>query len=303
MVVLVTGANGQLGQAIQSIAGNYPSIDFVFCSSSDLDITNKENCEVVFEKHQPQFCINAAAYTAVDKAESEPEKAFAINVTGAQHIAEVCKSYNTVLLHISTDFVFDAKFVDGIAYYDSQLRLSLKSNKGLVETDVPFPAGIYGLTKLQGEQAIQATWEKHFIIRTSWVYSQFGHNFMKTMLRLASEKTALSVVADQIGTPTNAVDLAEALVKIITFCHAELVSASHYGIYNFSNEGQCSWYDFAKEIFRINNISINLQPIPTSAYPTPAKRPAYSVLDKTKIKAVFGVEIKDWEESLATVKI
>ena len=309
MVVLVTGANGQLGQAIQSIAGNYPSIDFVFCSSSDLDITNKENCEIVFEKHQPQFCINAAAYTAVDKAESEPEKAFAINVTGVQHIAEVCKSYNTVLLHISTDFVFDAKFEDGIAYYDSQLRLPLKSNKGLVETDVPFPAGIYGLTKLQGEQAIESTWEKHFIIRTSWVYSQFGHNFMKTMLRLASERTVLSVVADQIGTPTNAVDLAEVLVKIITFyhaettsCHAEFSSASHYGIYNFSNEGQCSWYDFAKEIFRINNISINLQPIPTSAYPTPAKRPAYSVLDKTKIKAVFGVEIKDWEDSLITVK-
>lgn len=301
MVVLVTGASGQLGQAIQSISRNYSSIEFVFCSSSELDITNKENCEFVFEKHQPQFCINGAAYTAVDKAESEPEKAFAINVTGAQHIAEFCKSYNTVLLHISTDFVFDAKFADGIAYYDRELRLPLKSTKGLLETDVPFPAGIYGLTKLQGEQAIQATWEKHFIIRTSWVYSQFGHNFMKTMLRLASEKTALSVVADQIGTPTNAVDLAEALVKIITFCHAELVSASHYGIYNFSNEGQCSWYDFAKEIFRINNISINLQPIPTSAYPTPAKRPAYSLLDKTKIKAVFGVEIKDWEESLLTI--
>lgn len=298
MVVLVTGASGQLGQAIQSISRNYSLIEFVFCSSSELDITNKENCEIVFKKHQPQFCINAAAYTAVDKAESEPEKAFAINVTGAQHIAEVCKSYNTVLLHISTDFVFDTKFEDGIAYYDSQLRLPLKSNKGLVETDVPFPAGIYGLTKLQGEQAIQATWEKHFIIRTSWVYSQFGHNFMKTMLRLASERTELSVVNDQIGTPTNAVDLAEVLVKIITSCHAELVSASHYGIYNFSNEGQCSWYDFAKEIFRINNISINLQPIPTSAYPTPAKRPAYSVLDKTKIKDVFGVEIKNWEEQL-----
>lgn len=298
MVVLVTGASGQLGQAIQSISRNYSSIEFVFCSSSELDITNKENCEIVFKKHQPQFCINAAAYTAVDKAESEPEKAFAINVTGAQHIAEVCKSYNTVLLHISTDFVFDTKFEDGIAYYDSQLRLPLKSNKGLVETDVPFPAGIYGLTKLQGEQAIQATWEKHFIIRTSWVYSQFGHNFMKTMLRLASERTELSVVNDQIGTPTNAVDLAEVLVKIITSCHAELVSASHYGIYNFSNEGQCSWYDFAKEIFRINNISINLQTIPTSAFPTPAKRPAYSVLDKTKIKDVFGVEIKNWEEQL-----
>ncbi len=302
MVVLVTGSNGQLGQAIQSIVGNYPSIDFVFCTSSELNITDKTNCDSVFEKYKPQFCINAAAYTAVDKAESEPENAFAINVTGAQNLAEVCKNHDTVLLHISTDFVFDAKFVDGIAYYDSQLRLPLKSEKGLTETDVPFPAGIYGLTKLQGEQAIESTWEKHYIVRTSWVYSQFANNFMKTMLRLASERDSLSVVSDQIGTPTNAVDLAEALLKIIQSYDAQLVSASNFGIYNFSNEGQCSWYDFAKEIFKVNNISINLQPIPTSAYPTPAKRPAYSVLDKSKIKQVFGVEIKDWKESLKTIK-
>ena len=300
MVVLVTGANGQLGQAIQSVVGKHPSIDFVFCTSSELNITDKVNCETVFKKYKPQFCINAAAYTAVDKAESEPEKAFAINVTGAQNLAEVCKIHDTILLHVSTDFVFDAKFVDGIAYYDSQLRLPLKSEKGLTETDVPFPAGIYGLTKLQGEQAIESTWKKHFIIRTSWVYSQFANNFMKTMLRLASERESLSVVSDQIGTPTNAVDLAECLLTIITFCQTEPVEV--FGIYNFSNEGQCSWYDFAKEIFKVNNISINLQPIPTSAYPTPAKRPAYSVLDKSKIKEVFGLEIKGWEESLKTVK-
>jgi dTDP-4-dehydrorhamnose reductase len=296
MVVLVTGANGQLGQAIQSIVGRYPSIDFVFCTSSELNITDKANCETVFDKYKPNFCINAAAYTAVDKAESEPEKAFAINVTGAQNVAEVCKKHDTILLHVSTDFVFDAKFVDGIAYYDSQLRLPLKSEKGLTETDVPFPAGIYGLTKLQGEQAIESIWEKHYIIRTSWVYSQFANNFMKTMLRLASERDSLSVVADQIGTPTNAVDLAECLLKIITK-HSK-TNKEHYGIYNFSNEGHCSWYDFAKEIFRVNNISINLQPIPTTAYPTPAKRPAYSVLDKSKIKEVFDIEIKDWRESL-----
>lgn len=300
MVVLVTGANGQLGQAIQSIVGKYPSIDFVFCASSELNITDKSNCETVFEKYKPIFCINAAAYTAVDKAESEPEQAFAINVTGAQNIAEVCKIHDTVLLHVSTDFVFDAKFVNGIAYYDSQLRLPLKSEKGLTETDVPFPAGIYGLTKLQGEQAIASTWEKHFIIRTSWVYSQFANNFMKTMLRLASERDSLSVVSDQIGTPTNAVDLAEVLVKMIQYCQTEPVEV--FGIYNFSNEGQCSWYDFAKEIFKVNNISINLQSIPTASYPTPAKRPAYSVLDKTKIKEVFGVEIKSWELSLKKTK-
>ena len=301
MVVLVTGANGQLGQAIQSIVGKYPSIDFVFCTSSELNITDKSNCETVFEKYKPNFCINAAAYTAVDKAESEPEKAFAINVTGAQNVAEVCKNHDTVLLHISTDFVFDAKFVEGIAYYDRELRLPLKSKKGLTETDVPFPAGVYGLTKLQGEQAIESTWKKHFIIRTSWVYSQFANNFMKTMLRLASERDSLSVVSDQIGTPTNAVDLAEALLKIIQSCQTE--PGEVFGIYNFSNEGQCSWYDFAKEIFRVNNISINLQPIPSTAYPTPAKRPAYSVLDKSKIKEVFGIEIKSWEESLKTIML
>ena len=300
MVVLVTGANGQLGQSIQSISGKYPEIDFVFCSSSDLDITNLENCQVVFDEFKPQFCINAAAYTAVDKAESEPAKAFDINANGAENLAITCKKFNTILIHISTDFVFDAYFSEGIAYYDRELRLPLKSNLGLTETDVPFPSGVYGLTKLQGEQAIQANWDKHFIIRTSWVYSKFGNNFMKTMLRLASERDRLSVVADQIGTPTNAVDLAEVLIKIIVSCHAELVSASNYGIYNFSNEGQCSWYDFANEIFHQKGIKIDLKPIPTSAYPTPAKRPAYSVLDKTKIKRTFGVEIKEWQTSLAT---
>ena len=299
MVVLVTGANGQLGQAIQSISGKYPEIDFVFCSSSKLDVTNLENCQAVFSNYQPQFCINAAAYTAVDKAESEPAKAFDINANGAENLAITCKKFNTILIHISTDFVFDAYFSDGIAYYDRELRLPLKSNLGLIETDVPFPSGVYGLTKLQGEQAIQANWDKHFIIRTSWVYSQFGNNFMKTMLRLASEHESLSVVNDQIGTPTNAVDLAEVLIKIIVSCHAELVSASNYGIYNFSNEGQCSWYDFAKEIFHQKGVSIDLKAIPTSAYPTPAKRPAYSVLDKTKIKSTFGVEIKEWQTSLA----
>lgn len=296
MVVLVTGANGQLGQAIQSISGNYPEIDFVFCSSSDLDITNLENCQAVFGEFQPQFCINAAAYTAVDKAESEPAKAFDINANSAENLAITCKKLNTILIHISTDFVFDAYFSEGIAYYDRELRLPLKSNLGLTETDVPFPSGVYGLTKLQGEQAIQANWDKHFIIRTSWVYSQFGNNFMKTMLRLASERDTLSIVADQIGTPTNAVDLAEVLIKIIKLPKHQ----SSFGIYNFSNEGQCSWYDFAKEIFHQKGVSIDLKPIPTSAYPTPAKRPAYSVLDKTKIKSTFDIKINDWQTSLST---
>jgi dTDP-4-dehydrorhamnose reductase len=288
MVVLVTGANGQLGQAIQSIAGNNPSIDFIFCTSSNLDITNLDDCETVFQKYQPHFCINAAAYTAVDKAENEFDKAHLINVIGAQNLAEVCKTFDTTLLHISTDFVFDGT-----------------AEKPYSEKDISNPKGVYGQTKLDGEIAIQNTWEKHFIIRTSWVYSQFANNFMKTMIRLGNERNELSVVNDQIGTPTNAVDLAEVLIKII--CHSELVyfvssqklgSESNFGIYNFSNEGQCSWYDFAKEIFNQKGIIIDLKGIPTSAYPTPAKRPKYSVLDKTKITTTFEISIKNWKESL-----
>lgn len=283
MVVLVTGANGQLGQALQSIAGNYRSIDFVFCSSSDLDITNKENCETVFNKINPDYCINTAAYTAVDKAESEPDKAQLINVFGVKNIAETCKEFDVKLIHISTDFVFDGT-----------------KNAPYNETDLPNPKGVYGQTKLDGEKAIQEVFSNYFIIRTSWVYSQFGNNFLKTMLRLASERDTISVVNDQIGTPTNAVDIAEALVQIILTDNQQ-PTTNNYGIYHFSNEGQCSWYDFAKEIFRENNISINLQPIPTTSYPTPAERPKYSVLDKSKIKRVFGIEVKDWKERLQTI--
>lgn len=281
MVVLVTGANGQLGQAIQSIVERYPDIEFEFCDSEKLDITDYDNVNAVFNEFIPNYCINTAAYTAVDKAESEPDKAYSINVLGAQNLAKICKMNNTVLLHVSTDFVFDGT-----------------KKTPYTELDEPNPSGVYGQTKLDGEEAIKELWEKHFIIRTSWVYSQFGNNFMKTMLRLGTEREELSVVNDQIGTPTNAVDLAEVLIKIIDSCYAELVSASNYGIYNFSNEGQCSWYDFAQKIFEINNITIDLHPIPTKDYPTPAQRPAYSVLDKSKIKSVFGIEIDSWESSL-----
>jgi len=294
MVVLVTGANGQLGQSLQFIAKNYPELHFIFCSSSDLDITNLESCQAVFLKTKPNYCINAAAYTAVDKAESEPEKAHLINVVGAQNLATVCKTNNTILLHISTDFVFDGTFPLDFAQDDA---FSVKNGKGYTEEDIPNPTGVYGQTKLDGEKAIQATFENYYIIRTSWVYSQFGNNFMKTMLRLASERDSISVVNDQIGTPTNAVDLANALIQIILTDNRR-PTTDNFGVYNFSNEGQCSWYDFAKEIFKINNIEIDLKPIPTSSFPTPAKRPKYSVLDKTKIKSTFGLEIKNWELSL-----
>ena len=288
MVVLVTGANGQLGQSIQFIANQYPNIQFIYTDYQELDITNFESCLTVFAKYKPQFCINTAAYTAVDKAESESDKAHLINAVGPENLAKVCKEYNTILLHISTDFIFDGA-----------------STQPYLESDIPNPQSVYGQTKLDGEIAIQKNWEKHFIVRTSWVYSQFANNFMKTMLRLASERDNLSVVNDQIGTPTNAVDLAEVLMVIIvsSFKFASPVrfhsgQVSSFGIYNFSNEGQCSWYDFANEIFHQKGIKIDLKPIPTSAYPTPAKRPAYSVLDKTKIKNTFNLEIKNWQMSL-----
>ena len=304
MVVLVTGAGGQLGQSLQYIAANHPELEFVFCTSSALNITDKKKCFTIFEQHKPDFCINAAAYTAVDKAESEPEKAFAINVTGAKNLAETCKKFDSTLIHISTDFVFDGL-----------------SNSPYTEDDLTNPTGVYGQTKLDGEKAIQAIFDNYYIIRTSWVYSQLANNFMKTMLRLASERDSLSVVNDQIGTPTNAVDLAEAILQIVIrqklnsrnskFESHNLIEAvasydllpktlkqPNYGIYNFSNEGQCSWYDFAAAIFSKNNVSIDLKPIPSTQFPTPAKRPSYSVLDKSKIKNIFGIEIKTWQESL-----
>lgn len=279
MVVLVTGAYGQLGQSIQFIAKKHPAIQFIYTDYQELDITSIENVKSVFSKYQPTYCINTAAYTAVDKAETETEKAYQINVLGAKNLAKVSKEHNTILLHISTDFIFDGT-----------------SNLPYNEEAVPNPKSVYGQTKFDGELAIRNNWNKHFIVRTSWVYSQFGTNFLKTMLRLASERDTLSVVSDQIGTPTNAVDLAEVLLKVIQYCQTEPVEG--FGTYNFSNEGSCSWYEFAQEIFKQKEITIDLKPIPTLAYPTPAKRPAYSVLDKSKIKNTFHLEIEHWRTAL-----
>ena len=280
MVVLVTGANGQLGQSLQFIAENYPQIDFFFCDSKALDITQKEAIALVFAKVKPDFCINAAAYTAVDKAESEPEKAEAINVIGARNLAEVCRDFKTKLIHVSTDFVFDGT-----------------QKTPYTEDDTPNPKSVYGQTKLEGEIAIQKVLNEYFIVRTSWVYSQFASNFMKTMLRLGAEKDSISVVDDQIGTPTNAIDLAQTLVQIIlkTIKSPEI---NRYGVYNFSNEGSCSWFDFAQKIFELSAVKIQLKPIPTSSYPTPAERPANSILDKNKIKRTFDIEIQRWDERI-----
>lgn len=273
--VVVTGANGQLGQALQKAAVHYEGFEFYFAASADADITNVSSLNAFFEVVKPHYCINAAAYTAVDKAETEPEAAYAVNVLGAKNLAVVCKKFDTDLLHISTDFVFDG--TKGSPY---------------TEGDATAPLGVYGKTKLEGENEIIKNLEAHYIIRTSWVYSEFGNNFMKTMLRLATERESLSVVSDQQGTPTNANDLAAALIAIIES------DKKAYGIYHYSNEGETTWYDFAKKIFEVNNVSINLQPIPSTAYPTPAQRPAYSVLDKTKIKQTFGLHIPAWEERL-----
>ncbi|RYG49907.1 MAG: dTDP-4-dehydrorhamnose reductase [Chitinophagaceae bacterium] len=275
MVVLVTGADGQLGQALQFIQADYPDLRLVFANSQTGDITDAAKLEALFEAQKPQFCINAAAYTAVDKAEAEPEKAHNINVNGARNVAVSCRNHGVTLLHISTDFVFDG----------------LKTTP-YTELDHTNPTGVYGQTKRDGEIAVFASTESAFVIRTSWVYSQFGNNFMKTMLRLASERDKLSIVNDQIGTPTHAVDLARALISIIKSGN------QNFGIYNFSNEGQCSWYEFASEIFNLNDVPVNLTAIPTSAYPTPAKRPHYSVLDKSRIKNTFGLEIRDWKTAL-----
>ncbi len=275
MVVLVTGANGQLGQALRFLEQEYPGIQFHFYGSDQLNITNKDSVADAFKNLLPSFCINAAAYTAVDKAETDIENARAINVTGPKFLAEACNQYKTTLIHVSTDFVFDGD-----------------KNTPYTEEDASNPQGVYGLTKREGELEIEAKATAYFIIRTSWLYSEFGNNFMKTMLRLAKERASLNVVSDQIGTPTQAIDLAEMIVKII------LSNSKNYGMYHFSNEGSASWFDFAKKIFETNNVSITLGAITTSEYPTPAKRPKYSVLDKTKIKTEFKTTIKSWEEAL-----
>jgi dTDP-4-dehydrorhamnose reductase len=279
MVVLVTGANGQLGQSLQYISSQYPNLEFHFYTSSELDITNEYSIKEVFSLIKPNYCINAAAYTAVDKAEAESEKATLVNVTGAKKLAKICNEFATILIHVSTDFVFDG--IKETPYN---------------EEDTTNPQGIYGKTKREGEIEIIKYLKQYFVVRTSWLYSSFGNNFMKTMLKLANERNSLNIVNDQIGTPTHAVDLAQALVKIV------LSGSQNYGIYHYSNEGKTSWYGFAKEIFNINKTIIDLNPIPTSEFPTPAKRPKYSVLDKSKIKTEFGISINDWKESLRLYK-
>ena len=273
--ILVTGANGQLGQCLQKISSQFEEFEFIFTDSETLDITNKEEVNDFFWQNAPDFCINAAAYTAVDLAETDIEKAFLVNADGTENLAEACAENNAQFIHVSTDYVFDGE-----------------NNLAYTEEDFTNPLGVYGASKLAGDELALEVNPCSVILRTSWVYSEFGKNFVKTMLNLFATKEELSIVADQFGQPTNANDLAEAIMKIIK---SEKITP---GIFNFSNLGRISWFDFAEKIAELSDAKIKLNAIETSQYPTPAKRPKNSVLDLDKISKTYAVQLKPWEESL-----
>lgn len=275
--ILVTGGNGQLGSELKEIAPNHQDYNFLFTDVKQLDITNHTAVKEFIEINNINYIINCAAYTAVDKAESEPELADAINHLAVANFARLSKDKNIKLIHISTDYVFDGT-----------------NHKPYLETDTPNPKSVYGQTKLDGELAMQQINPANaVIIRTSWVYSKFGNNFVKTMLKLAESRDEISVVIDQIGSPTNAGDLAEALLIILPKISNETVELFHY-----SNEGVCSWYDFAKAIFEIKVQDCKVAPITTDQFPTAAKRPHFSLLNKNKIKDTFQIKVPYWRESL-----
>ncbi len=274
-VILVTGKNGQLGSELEMLHFSYPTYQWIFVDVDEMDLTSKTSIDEAFEKYKPTVVVSCGAYTAVDKAETDKEIAEMINATAVGIIAENCKKLNADLIHISTDYVFDG---EGTSPY-----------KPDQPTD---PLNHYGLTKRDGEVLAQQNNDKTIIIRTAWVYSSFGKNFVKTMMRLMNERPEISVVNDQIGSPTYAKDLARVIVKIITSTEKK------YGIYHFTNEGVISWYDFTEEIKDIAGLSCLIHPIPSSQFPTPAKRPSYSVLDKKSLVQDYGIKLKDWKESL-----
>jgi dTDP-4-dehydrorhamnose reductase len=269
--IVVFGASGQLGNCLKKVAEEKGIDEIYFPHESEANILDKDAIRAIFEKYKPAY-----AYTAVDKAEDELDLARKINKTGAENLAEACKAYQTIFVHISTDFVFKGD-----------------TPNPLVEDDITDPISVYGLTKLEGEQDIIRITNEYFILRTSWLYSEFGNNFVKTMLKLGAERDMLKIIADQAGTPTYGIDLAGCVLDIITS------SSKAYGIYHYSNEGVTSWYDFAKGIFDLSGTKVKVLPIRTAEYPTKATRPAYSVMDKTKIKTTFGMEIPYWRDSLA----
>ena len=274
--ILITGTNGQLGSEIKAISSNY-SYNFFFTDRSNIDITSKDNIKAFCQINNINVIINCAGYTAVDKAESDEINADLINRKAVKKLALVSKELNIKLIHISTDYVFDGK-----------------NFKPYIEEFQTSPQGIYGKTKLDGENEMRDINPKNsIIIRTSWVYSSFGNNFVKTMLRLGREKESLGVIFDQVGTPTYAKDLAKTILDIIPRITNEKVE-----IYNYSNEGVLSWYDFAKEIMRMAKLNCKINPIETFQYPAPAKRPHFSLLNKSKIKSTFNIEIPYWKDGL-----
>ncbi|MBT8269957.1 MAG: dTDP-4-dehydrorhamnose reductase [Bacteroidia bacterium] len=277
MNILVTGCNGQLGSEIRELEAEFPQFRFVFTDVHNLDLIDYKAVKSFIKNGKFDFIINCAAYTAVDAAETDVEMCDAINHRAVKTLAEEAKNNRIKLVHISTDYVFDGT-----------------KDTPYTEIDTPNPQGIYGLTKLKGEQTMKAiNPENSIIIRTSWVYSGFGNNFVKTMLRLGKERDELNVVADQVGSPTYAGDLAKAILEILPKIKNDTVE-----IYHYANMDSCSWYEFARNIFKIKNIKIKVNPITTKQYPTAAKRPIYSVMDTTKIKNDFGVSIPHWKDSL-----
>ena len=274
--VLVTGSNGQVGSELQALSKEY-AYNFYFTERDSLDITNKEAIEKFINSNSIDIIINAAAYTAVDKAEEDEENANKVNHLATKYLAEIAKEKSIKLIHISTDYVFSGE-----------------NFKPYTEDDITNPNGVYGQTKLEGENAmITINPKDSIIIRTSWVYSSFGANFVKTMLRLGKERDSLGVIFDQVGTPTYARDLAKAILEILPKIKSDTVA-----IYNYSNEGVLSWYDFSKEIMKMAKIDCQINPIETKDYPTPAQRPHYSLLNKSKIKEEFNLTIPYWKESL-----
>lgn len=272
---LITGAGGQVGQELQRLSAGR-SERFLFADSRSLDISDAAAVRAYFAEHRPTYCINCAAYTAVDRAEAEPERAFAVNRDGAANLARACAEQGSQLLHYSSDYV-----------YHNDL------NRPLRETDPTNPQGVYAASKLAGERAIGELLPDALILRTSWVYSSYGHNFVKTMLRLGRERPELRIVYDQIGTPTYARDLAAASLQLLA------APPAGGGVYNFANEGVTSWYDFALATFELAGITAcRVVPIESADYPTPARRPHYSVLNKSRIKQAFGLRLPHWREAL-----
>ena len=280
MKILITGSYGQLGNEIKVLSAKFPDCQYLFTDVDTLDITNEEAVNFFFKENQPEFVINCAAYTAVDKAESDFETAEKVNALAPKFLAKYSKKAGAKIIHISTDYVFDGTACTPYS-----------------EIDAVNPQGVYGTTKLQGEQNCLTENPDCIVIRTSWLYSTFGNNFVKTMLRLGKERGALNVVFDQIGTPTYAADLAAAILSIIQISEKEKGKFVP-GIYHYSNEGVASWYDFAKAIFEISGVKCAVSPVLSEQFPTPAKRPSFCVLNKAKIHNSFGIAIPYWRDSL-----